>query len=140
MSDKAAAALASFEGDEIDAHYLAYFELFDQHCFFEAHEVLEQLWLPARTQPEGAFYKALIQLAGGFVHAQKSRLGPARALFKLSLANLGSYPEIYQGFAVGSLRRLLAQWLLRLEPIRPALPGDFSPADAPKLAGLLEKN
>jgi predicted metal-dependent hydrolase len=137
MSDKAAVVLASFEGDDLDVHYLAYFELFDQHCFFEAHEVLEQLWLPARGQPEGAFYKALIQLAGGFVHVQKGRLGPATALFKLSLANLEQYPAIYQRFAVGLLRKLLAEWLRRLEPSGRAA-GDFSLADAPKLADFLE--
>ena len=93
----------------------------------------------AGTQPAGRpVYKALIQLAGGFVHLQKGRAGPATALFKLSLANLEQYPVIYRRFAVGSLRRLLAEWLRRLEPIGLAA-ADVSPTDAPKLANLLGK-
>jgi predicted metal-dependent hydrolase len=136
-SDRVAAILAACEGHSLDAHYLAFFKLFDQRCFFEAHEVLEEMWLPARDGLEGPFYKALIQLAGGFVHLQKGRTGAAAALFKLSMTNLEQYATIHQRLDVGSLRHLIAEWLRRSEAIRVAA-GDFSPADAPKLADLLE--
>jgi len=33
---------------DYDPRYLGYFECFNRQCFFEAHEVLEALWLPQR--------------------------------------------------------------------------------------------
>src|SRR5216117_3678649 len=96
MSKKSAmiaALIASCEGRELDAHYLGYFACFNRGLFYEAHDVLEELWLADRKGPNGAFYKGLIQLAGAFVHLQKGRLRPAAALFKLAHANLQRYPD-----------------------------------------------
>src|ERR1035441_10730308 len=83
-----------------DPGYLSYFECFNRQRFFEAHEVLEALWLPQRQGPNGLFYKGLIQLAGAFVHWQKNRPGPAEALLGLARANLRKYPAIHQGLNV----------------------------------------
>jgi predicted metal-dependent hydrolase len=91
-----AAILAKCAGKEVDAHYLAFFECFNGQLYFEAHEVLEHIWLPQRNAPNGLFYKGLIQLAGAFVHVQKGRPGPADALFKLSGANLEKYAPIFE--------------------------------------------
>ena len=77
---------------DYDPHYLSYFECFNQQRFFEAHEVLEVLWLTQRDGPNGPFYKGLIQLAGAFVHWQKNRPGPAVALFKLAQTYLQQIP------------------------------------------------
>ena len=89
-SAKIAALIESCRGEKLDAHYLGYFHCFNRGLFYEAHDVLEELWLPERTGPNGAFYKGLIQLAGAFVHLQKNRLRPAAALFKLAATNLQS--------------------------------------------------
>ena len=59
------------QGQVLDAHYLGYFACFNRGWFYEAHDVLEELWLANRTGPNYAFYKGLIQLAGAFVHLQK---------------------------------------------------------------------
>jgi predicted metal-dependent hydrolase len=87
------------DGDH-DPRYLGYFECFGRGRFFEAHEVLETLWLPQRQGPNGAFYTGLIQLAGAFVHWEKHRLGPAVALFELAQANLRKYPGTHEGLYV----------------------------------------
>src|SRR5215510_9480322 len=92
-SSKIAALIEGCRGRELDAHYLGYFECFNRQLFYEAHDVLEQLWLAQRSGTNGDFYKGLIQLAGGFVHLQKNRLRPAAALFKLADANLQKYPD-----------------------------------------------
>jgi predicted metal-dependent hydrolase len=84
--------IGQFQGRELDAHYLGYFECFNRQLYFEAHDVLEELWLTQRAGPNYAFYKGLIQLAGAFVHLKKNRLRPAAALFKLADANLEKYP------------------------------------------------
>src|SRR5438046_2060499 len=89
--------LTQCRGKNLDEHYLAFFECFNRQLYFEAHEVLEHIWLPQRNESNGLFYKGLIQLAGAFVHAQKSRWGPANALFKLAAENLAKYAPKHEG-------------------------------------------
>jgi predicted metal-dependent hydrolase len=93
-----AAMAEQFRDGKLDPHYTGYFELFNRQKFYEAHDVLEHIWLPDRHGPNGAFYKGLIQLAGAFVHLQKNRPQPAASLFKLALANLEKYPRFARAF------------------------------------------
>ena len=102
--------IESFRGQELDAHYLGYFDCFNRQLFYEAHDVLEDLWLPERHGPDGDFYKALIQLTGAFVHLQKNRLRPAAALFTLALANLEKYPPVHQQLDLTAIHRLIQKW------------------------------
>lgn len=78
--------------------YAGYFVCFNRGEYYEAHDVLEHLWLQC-TDANALFYKGLIQLAGGFVHLRKQhlrpdhpkdgrRLAPAARLFDLAAANL----------------------------------------------------
>src|SRR5579859_8088982 len=118
-SAEIAQLIEQFKGQALDAHYLGYFECFNRQLYFEAHDVLEQLWLGERHGPNGAFYKGLIQLAGAFVHLKKHRLRPAAALFKLADANREKYPPSHEQLAVEKTRGLIREWLQRLET------GDF---------------
>jgi hypothetical protein len=85
----------------LDPHYTGFFACFNAQRYYEAHDVLEHLWLRGRDEHYG-FFKGLIQVAGGFVHLQKQaarpehpkdgrRLHPAVRLFRLALANLEPY-------------------------------------------------
>ena len=107
--------IESFQGQELDAHYLGFFDCFNQQLFYEAHDVLEDLWLPDRHGADGNFYKGLIQLAGAFVHLQKDRLRPAAALFKLAQANLAKYPRKHQQLDLQAVHNLAQKWLSELE-------------------------
>ncbi len=99
---------------DYDPRYLGFFECFNRQQFFEAHEVLEALWLPQRDGPNGPFYKGLIQLAGAFVHWQKNRPGPAVALFKLAQTNLQKYPATHDGLSIKSVLVMTNEWLSEL--------------------------
>ena len=112
---KVAALIEQFREREFDPHYLAFFECFNRQEFFEAHEVLEELWLVHRGRPKGLFYKGLIQLAGAFVHVQKYRRNPALALLGLAEANLGSYPGLYDGLDLQKVRVMIGAWRNILE-------------------------
>jgi predicted metal-dependent hydrolase len=101
-------------GRGVDPHYAGYFEYFNRGLFYEAHDVLEQLWLADRSSPNYGFYKGLIQLAGAFVHIQKKRPGPAGALFKLAQANLAKYPSIHEALDVHRVLLLIADWQRKL--------------------------
>src|SRR5277367_4796263 len=106
---------AQFAANGVDARYAGYFALFNQQKFYEAHDVLEDLWLPDRQGANGNFYKGLIQLAGAFVHLQKNRLRPAAALFKLAKANLEKYPHMHERLDIAATLKLIAHWLAQLE-------------------------
>jgi len=107
-----------FKAEQIDPHYLGYFDCFNRGLFFEAHDVLEALWLKDRRGPNGAFYKGLIQLAGAFVHLQKNRLRPAAALLKLALANLEKYPSAHEHLSIPAVCAMARKWLDGLEAAR----------------------
>jgi hypothetical protein len=102
-------------GQDYDPRYVEYFERFNRQRFFEAHEVLEALWLPQRQGSNGLFYKGLIQLAGAFVHWQKNRPGPAAVLLELARANLQQYPVIHDGLSVAGTLAMAEEWLRRLQ-------------------------
>ena len=89
--------------------------MFNRGKYFEAHEVLEHLWLKDRRGVHGNFYKGLIQLAGAFVHLQRNHLRPAAALFKLARANFEKYPSPHERLDLAAVRQLIAGWLHQLE-------------------------
>ncbi len=131
-SEKIAALIMGCRGQGVDPHYLGYFECFNLGLFFEAHDVLEELWLADRKSPNYSFYKGLIQLAGAFVHLQKNRLRPSAALFKLARTNLQKYPTEHEYLDVKAVLLLIENWLEELEK------GNFElnplvPSNAPRL-------
>ena len=131
-------------GVDYDPCYLGYFECFNSQRYYEAHDVLEYLWLKdGREAPDYDFYKGLIQLAGGFVHLKLhyfsprhpkhgKRLAPANRLFRRAVEHLIPYGEHHRGLdliAPVTLARsyadLLDQSGLDLNP--------WSPDRAPRL-------
>jgi predicted metal-dependent hydrolase len=114
-SGKIEALVLPFQGQGLDPHYLAFFDCFNRQLYFEAHEVLEVIWLRQRTTPTGRFYKGLIQLAGAFVHLQKQRPRPAAALFALAHENLRAGPALLDQLDVAGLLRLIERWQAQLE-------------------------
>jgi hypothetical protein len=114
-SVRIAGIIESLQGHDLDARYLGFFQCFNRQLYFEAHEVLEDLWLPDRRGPNGDFYKGLIQLAGAFVHLQKNRLRPSAALFRLAQANFEKYPARHERLNLAAVQILIGGWLIQLE-------------------------
>ena len=97
--------------------YRAFFQCWNEQHYYEAHDVLEQLWLKTRSE-DADFFKGLIQAAGAFVHLQKNflhpthpkhsrRLRPAVRLFLLAEKNLGPYSPQRHALDVAGLLELL---------------------------------
>ena len=106
-SPKIDALLAGFADlPGFDRHYVGFFRCFNAQLYYEAHDVLEEVWLPIRGQAQARFYQGLIQMAGGFVHLQKQRLGPAARLFALALANFEPYPSPHAGINLDVIREI----------------------------------
>lgn len=106
-----------------DAHglhpcYAGYFTCFNRGEYYEAHDVLEHLWLQCEDANE-PFYKGLIQLAGAFVHLRKQflrpdhpkdgrRLSPAARLFDLAATNLAPFAPRHMALDVTAVIDLAA--------------------------------
>jgi predicted metal-dependent hydrolase len=114
-SERIARLVGNGHAAGLNPFYEGYFDCFNRGQFYEAHDVLEQLWLKDRQGANGAFYKGLIQLAGAFVHLQKGRLRPSAALFKLAGANLGLYAGTHERLAMPAVLALIEHWLALLE-------------------------
>jgi uncharacterized protein len=114
-SKRIAAMAEQFRDGNLDPHYTGYFQLFNGQKFYEAHDVLEHIWLKDKHAANGNFYKGLIQLAGAFVHLQKNRLRPAAALFKLAKSYLEKYPREYEHLNLQTVGELIQKWLSDLE-------------------------
>ena len=102
-----------------DPCYEGYFICFNEQKYYEAHDVLEHLWLKEQG-PAHQFFKGLIQLAGAFVHLQKQyrrpdhptdgrRLRPAWRLFKLAQTNLEPFFPAFLDLDVRSVVGALLQ-------------------------------
>lgn len=137
-SPKIAALIADLQGRDLDAHYLGYFACFNRGHFYEAHDVLEELWLADRHGLNGNFYKGLIQFAGAFVHLEKDclrypRLRPAAALFTLAEKNFRPYPAKHERLDLDNVRALITEWRGRLQTAN-FTDNPLSPDNAPKLS------
>ncbi len=105
-------------GDARDAAtepcYLAWFARFNAGEFYEAHEVLESLWLRTKGGDRD-FFKGLIQIAGAFVHlrkqreitaagaTQENRLRPATRLFLRGRHHLAPFGPVHLRLDVATL-------------------------------------
>ena len=126
----------------LDPHYQGFFTCFNRGEYYEAHDVLEQLWL--RTEDANRnFFQGLIQIAGAFVHLQKQflnpqhpkhgrRLRPAVRLFDLARRNLQPFAPMHLQLDVAGVCALCR------ETAGAVMAGDFQrnpwqPAQAPQL-------
>jgi predicted metal-dependent hydrolase len=120
-----------------EAALAAYADCFNGQRFFEAHEVLEEVWLPQRASFSAAFLKGLIQLAGAFVHLQRHgakypRLRPAAALLKLAHSNLAPFQPQFAGLEVTPLLELIDHWQAELGR-HDGTVNPWTPARSPRL-------
>jgi hypothetical protein len=122
--------------------YRAYFHLWNEQDYYQAHDVLEHIWLETTTD-DARYFKGLIQAAGAFVHLKKQfehpthpkherRMVPAVRLFRLALKNLSQCGVTRHAFDVEKFREMLESYVTEI------LRSDYkknpwSPQNAPKL-------
>jgi uncharacterized protein len=143
--------LTELTGDAVDADqtdvrrhpfYLAFFHCWNERRYYDAHDVLEQLWLKKKS-PDADFFKGLIQAAGAFVHLQKRfeypahakhgrRLPPAVRLFRLAQKNLSGFGPRHYGLDVAALCQLLGTYADEIVA-SDYKTNPWSPQSAPKL-------
>jgi hypothetical protein len=118
-NDRISAIVQKFGADPalaVDPRYQGFFTCFNAQQYYEAHDVLENLWLERRDEHHH-FFKGLIQFAGAFVHLQKQfehpthpkhgrRMRPAVRLFQLAAKNLAPFAPKHLYLDVAALLRL----------------------------------
>jgi predicted metal-dependent hydrolase len=127
---------------EANPYYLAFFRCWNDQRYYEAHDVLEQLWLNTKSA-DADFFKGLIQAAGAFVHLQKQfehpshakhgrRLTPAVRLFRLADTNLAKFAPFHHSLDVAALCELLSRNAEEIVASEYTI-NPWSPETAPKL-------
>jgi len=122
--------------------YRAFFHCWNEQRYYEAHDVLEQLWLKTKSS-DADYFKGLIQAAGAFVHLQKrfehpshakhsKRLPPAVRLFRLAERNLSRFGPRHHGLDVATFCQLLHEYADRIVA-SDYKTNPWSPETAPKL-------
>lgn len=76
--------------------------LFNEGHFFEAHEVLEDVWHRERG-PARTFLQGLIQLSAAYHHFQNGNYVGAVELLKRGADKMRNYPSGYLGLRAGDL-------------------------------------
>ena len=88
---------------KFDLHsYVHGIRLFNQRRFFDAHEVLEDVWRAAPAEQK-KFLQGLIQLAVALHHHSKGNTVGALSLLKRAASNLAAEPREARGIRVSEL-------------------------------------
>jgi len=107
--------------------YFRGIELFNRARFFEAHEVWEDAWRPARGAKK-LFYQGLIQVAVALTHFQRGRPRGTVRLYGTAREKFARVPPGYGGLDreafLGKLAHLLAPLLEADEADRPRMRPD----------------
>ena len=124
-------------------YYRAFFRCWNDQRYYEAHDVLEQVWLQRTTTADDAqYFKGLIQAAGAFVHLQKQfehpthpkhgrRLAPAVRLFRLAETNLAPLGEKRHDLDLVKFREMLSRYCGAVEAEGK---NPWTPETAPKVS------
>jgi hypothetical protein len=122
--------------------YVAWFERFNAGEYYEAHDVLEDLWLRTKDGNH-AFFKGLIQVAGAFVHLRRhferpdhikdsARLRPAARLFQTGRNYLAPYSPVHMRLDVTAVCALCDSLARSIESSGFAV-NPWNPGKAPRI-------
>jgi predicted metal-dependent hydrolase len=106
---------------------------FNEHAFFECHDVLEEVWFETRG-PSRRFYQGLIHLAVGFYHitVRENPKGAASQLQK-GIDKLSPYVPEFQGVELKELNKQVRICLDLIKRIREGESLKFDPQLIPKI-------
>ncbi len=93
-----------------DPRYPCFISLFNETHFFEAHEVLEDLWMESQ-EPLKSFYKGLIQVAVAFAHWKRMNHRGANQVGKRGMSILRNFLPRYENIQVAELIRDCEEFL-----------------------------
>lgn len=108
-------------------------EEFNSGRYFEAHETLEEIWLPS-PQPLRDFYQGIIQVAAGFVHFQRGERPGTEGLLRRGLDKLVAFSPEFMGVETGKLVDDVQRFRRALATLDDGPTDRLDPALLPKIA------
>lgn len=91
--------------------YIQFFQHYHQGEYWEAHEVLEELWQQDRSND---FYHGLIQVAAIMHQLNRGKVRGARKLSETAIGYLTPYQPAYEGVSVANILSWLHLCLQKL--------------------------
>lgn len=85
-------------------------ELFNRAHFFDAHEVLEDVWRESAPGSSRLHLQGLVQLAVAFHHESRDNGTGARSVLERALRNLAGAEDSFPQLDLEHLRADLANW------------------------------
>ena len=89
-------------------------KLFNQGDYYEAHEYFEDAWRKT-GDPSREFYRALLQISGGFFRLTQGKPSAAYKFFTHALKWLEPFPDQHLGFNLPLLRSDLQKIVKAME-------------------------
>ena len=110
--------------NSLPPQYLRGIEYFNAGEFFECHEALEEIWLPAQGT-EREFLHAIIQTAVALHHYQRANYKGAASVFERARKKLAALPPQMMRLDVAAFARSLDSFFAEAfddQQARPSLP------------------
>jgi predicted metal-dependent hydrolase len=108
--------------------------LFHASRFWDAHEAWERVWIVEKRGERGHFVQGLIQLAASLHKLLVMHVAPnARRLAIRANEKLSEYPDDYEGFALGDLRKQIDALIAAIARVERGEP--FEEAAIPHIRG-----
>jgi uncharacterized protein len=95
--------------------------LFNRAEFFEAHEILEDVWRAAPADQK-KYFQGLVQTAVAFHHFSTGNRTGMRSVLERAMRNLDGCGAEFHGVNVTLLRRSAAEWLKAFDAGQPLPP------------------
>ena len=96
-------------------------DLFNRAEFFDAHEVLEDIWRAAPAV-EKKFLQGIIQVAVALYHHGNGNSAGARSVLRRAFRNLSRYPEGFGGIRLAELLSSISEWQRAMDEDTPLPP------------------
>jgi uncharacterized protein len=96
-------------------------EIFNRAEFFDAHEVLEDVWRAA-PEEEKKFLQGIIQIAVALYHHGNGNSIGACSVLRRAFRNLSRYPEGYGGIQLANLLHSVSEWQRAMDEGTPVPP------------------
>ena len=104
--------------DELPASVQEGLCLFNAGEYFQAHEVLENVWR-GEPRPIRELYRGILQVAVAYYHLGRGNLTGARKMFRRSQVWLRAFPDMCQGINLAQFRHdfeVVQAWVERFSP------------------------
>ncbi|WP_232696829.1 DUF309 domain-containing protein [Brevibacillus daliensis] len=106
--------------DKHPQQYLDFFQKFNEHEFYECHDLLEEIWM---EQKQNKFLQGLLQMAVGLYHLEYGNIKGARWMFQNAQKYLKAYAPFYWDLDVEDVLNYL-ECCLQVLPEEDRIPYD----------------